>query len=80
VGVLLGLTLGLYNRDRIRLRRTYASPALAYLGKLILFASLSGAATFALSPVEWKTGHLHLLAASAAVGLFIWLGNLPAKL
>lgn len=32
LGALLGLTAGLYGRDRARLGRAYASPTLAYLG------------------------------------------------
>jgi hypothetical protein len=80
LGSMLGVTLGLYGRDRIRLRRTYASPALAYVGKLILFASLSGVATFVLSPVAWDFSLVHGFTAAAAAGLFVWLGNLPVRL
>ena len=80
LGGLLGVTLGLYGRDRIPLRRTYASPTLAYLGKLLLFAAVSGAATFAFSPVDWPPTGLHAGAAAAALGAWVWVGNLPVKL
>ncbi|HZE97671.1 MAG TPA: hypothetical protein VE981_11640 [Planctomycetota bacterium] len=77
---LMGVTVGLFSRDRIRLRRTYASPTLAYLGKGILFASLSAAATFLLSPVSWSPSCLFLVSAGAAAGTGTWLGNLPSRL
>ena len=80
LGVLLGATLGLLNRDRVRLRRTFASPTLAYAGKLCAFASLAGAAAFVVSPVAWGPEFLHASAALAAIGAAGWLGNLPAKL
>ena len=79
-GTLLGVTLGLLNRDRVRLRRTYASPTLAYLGKFGAFASLAAAATFVLSPVAWGPVWLHACAAGAAMGTRSWLGNLPSRL
>ena len=80
LGAMLGVTLGLCGRDRVRLRRTYASPSLAYAGKLLLFASVSCAATFALSPVEWDIGTLHACATTAAAGACGWIGNLPSRL
>jgi hypothetical protein len=76
----LGVTLGLYGRDRIRLRRTYASPAAAYLGKRFTFAALAAAATFTLSPVDWPPESMHAFAAAAAAGATAWVGNLPPKL
>jgi hypothetical protein len=78
--VLQGVTLGWCGRDRIRLRRTYASPTLAYLGKLLGFAGLAGAATFAASPVAWGPAWLDAFAASTALGAGVWIGNLPARL
>lgn len=78
--VLLGATLGLCARDRIRRRRTHASPTAAHLGKLVLFAGLSGAATFLLAPVAWPVAGLHASAAVMAAGFRAWLGNLPVKL
>ena len=77
---MLGLGFGLYGRDRIRLRRTYASPTLADAGKALFFASLSPAAAFVLSPIDWPTSVLHLSAVGCALGAAIWLGNLPARL
>ncbi len=77
---LQGLALGLYGRDRIRLRRTYASPALAYLGKRLLLAAAIAAATFALSPVDWSGDSPRALAAAGALGAAVWVGNLPVKL
>lgn len=78
--VLLGITAGLYGRDRVRLRRTYSSPSLAYAGKLILFASLSAAAAATFAPVDWPLGRLPLSAGGVAAGIAIWLGNLPTRL
>jgi hypothetical protein len=76
----LGVTFGLYGRDRIRLRRTYASPTLAYLGKALFFVSLSPAAAWILSPVAWPMSSLHLSAGGCALGAALWLGNLPTRL
>ncbi len=76
----LGVTFGLYGRDRIRLRRTYASPTLAYLGKALFFASLAPAATMILSPVDWPMASLHLSASGCSLGATLWLGNLPTRL
>ncbi len=80
LGALLGVTLGLYGRDRIRLRRTYASPTAAYLGKRLAVAGMAAAATFALSPVAWPPESMHAFAAAAAAGAAAWVGNLPPKL
>ena len=80
LGFLLGANLGLINRDRVRLRRTYSSPALAFLGKLGVFASFAVAATFVLSPVAWPPAMVHASAAGGAAGACLWLGNLPLKL
>ena len=77
---LLGVTLGLYGRDRIRLRRTYASPAAAFLGKRFTVAALAAAATYAFSPVDWPPESMQAFAAAAAAGGTAWLGNLPPKL
>lgn len=76
----LGLGFGLYGRDRVRLRRTYASPTLAYLGKLLFFVSISTAALLILSPVAWPLLSLHLPAGGCALGAALWLGNLPTRL
>ncbi len=78
--VLQGVTLGLCGRDRVRLRRTYASPTLAYLGKVLGFAGLGAAAAFALSPVAWPAGALDASAGALASGAALWLSNLPARL
>jgi len=77
---LQGVTLGLCGRDRVRLRRAYASPTLSYLGKFLGFACISGVSAFVLSPVAWPPSSIHLLAAGAALGLAVWLANLPVKL
>jgi hypothetical protein len=76
----LGITFGLYGRDRIRLRRTYASPTIAYLAKALFFASLCPAAAMVLSPVDWPITSLHFSAAGCALGTALWLGNLPLRL
>ena len=78
--LLLGVTLGFYGRDRVRLRRTYASPSASYAAKAIFFASLAAAATWVCSPVSWPPSCLHVFAATGAAGSAIWLGNLPPKL
>jgi len=80
LGLVLGVAVGLYGRDRVRLRRTYASPSLAWLGKRLLVAALSAAATFALSPVGWPPESLHAFSAAAAAGAAAWVGNLPPRL
>jgi hypothetical protein len=80
LGALLGITVGLYRRERIRLRRTYASPTMAYLGKGLLFAAVSAAATAVFAPVAWPPLVLALCAGLIAVGVSVWLGNLPSRL
>ena len=80
VGASLGLSLGLLLRERIRLRRTHASPTLSYLGKRLFLATAVAAATFAASPVAWPSSCLHVLAAAGAAGLALWSSNLPVKL
>lgn len=77
---LLGLTGGLYGRERIRHRRTHASPTVAYVGKRAALAALAASATFVLSPVAWPAGCLPLFAAAFAAGSAAWVGNLPIKL
>lgn len=77
---LLGVTGGWYGRERVRLRRAYASPTLSYLGKALFFASLSPAAAGAFSPVSWPAPWIHLFAAGCAAGAGIWLANLPSRL
>ncbi len=77
---LLGMTAGLCARDRIRLRRTYASPTLAYLGKGLFFFALAGAGVAALAPVTWPFVILRLCAVLAATGAGTWIGNLPPRL
>ena len=77
---LLGVTLGLYGRDRIRFRKSYASPSLAYSGKLCFVAFLSAAATFVLAPVDWPVWWLHGFATGCAAGAASWIGNLPPRL
>ncbi len=77
---MLGLTVGLYGRDRIRLRQSYASPSLSYTGKVLLFLSLSPALAWTLSPLEWPALWLHFFAGGVAAGAALWMGNLPPKL
>lgn len=77
---MMGVTLGLYGRDRIRLRRTYASPSLAFLGKTLFVFSLSPAAAWMLAPIAWPPLCLQVCSAGCAIGAAIWLGNLPSKL
>lgn len=79
-GLLLGLTLGRMGRDRVRLRRTYASPTLAHVAKSVFFLSLGLSATFVLSPVAWNLSWHHAGVAGAAAGLCLWLGNLPFRM
>ena len=76
----LGLTLGLYARDRTRLRKSYASPSLAYSGKFCFIMSLAAAATFVFAPVDWPASWLHGFAAGGAAGAALWIGNLPPRL
>ena len=78
--VLLGVTVGLYGRDRIRLRRSWPSPSLAYSGKLVFVAAFAPAATFVLAPVDWPAAWLPGFAAGCAGGAALWLGNLPMRL
>jgi hypothetical protein len=80
LGASLGVSLGLLLRERVRLRRTHASPSLAFLGKRLFHASAVAAAAFAFSPVAWPPSALHALAAAAAAGLALWCANLPLKL
>ena len=77
---LLGVTTGLYRRDRVRLRRTYASPTLAYLGKGILFGAVAAEAAAVFTPLAWPGLWHGLFPAAAAAGLSLWLGNLPWRL
>lgn len=77
---MLGVTLGLFGRERVRLRRTYASPTAAYLGKRLLWLALGAAGVYALSPVAWPAGCVPLFAAAAALGALAWLSNLPSRL
>lgn len=76
----LSLTLGLYGRERLRLRLSYASPTRAYLGKLTAMGSLAVAATFLFAPVAWPVEALHGAASGIAAGGALWLSNLPRKL
>jgi hypothetical protein len=76
---LLGVMVGLYGRDRIRLRRTYPSPSFAYVGKLICAASLAPAATFLFAPVDWPVTWLPGFAAGCGGGAALWLSNLPLR-
>lgn len=78
--LLLGLTAGAYGRDRVRLRRTYASPTRGWLAKVLFFAGLLCGLTFVGSPVDWRPEVLPWLAGLAASGLAFWMGNLPEKL
>lgn len=80
LGASLGFSLGLLLRERIRLRRTYASPTLSYLGKRLFLAAAVAALVFAASPVAWPPSCLHALAAAGAAGLSCWSANLPVKL
>ncbi len=80
LGLLLGFTIGLYRRERIRLRRTYASPTVAYLGKALLFASAAASVTAVASPVAWPAIVLPATVGAAAVGTAFWVGNLPSRL
>lgn len=80
LGASLGLSLGLLLRERVRLRRTHASPTLAYLGKRLFFTAGVAAAVFAFSPVAWPPSALHSLAVLGASGLALWSSNLPVKL
>jgi peptidoglycan/LPS O-acetylase OafA/YrhL len=76
---LLGVTVGLYGRDRTRLRRAYSSPSLAHAGKLMFVAFLAPAATFVLAPVDWPAAWLYGFAAGCAGGAAAWIGNLPPR-
>ena len=80
LGASLGLSLGFLLRERVRLRLTHSSPALAFIGKRVFLASAVASATFALSPVAWLPLVLHALAAAGAAGLALWSANLPLKL
>lgn len=77
---LLGVPAGFMLRDRVRLRRSYASPTRAHLAKLVVFASTAAAAAFSLSPVAWDAQCLRVFALFAASGAAFWLGNLPVRL
>lgn len=77
---LQGITLGLCGRDRVRLRRAYSSPTLAFLGKRLLLGSLVVVATYAFSPVAWPAEWLDAIAAANAIGWAVWLANLPTRL
>jgi hypothetical protein len=78
--VLLGVTIGLYGRDRVRCRHAYASPSMAYVGKALLFASLSLGCAWSFSPLNWPASCLQAGAAACAAGASIWVGNLPPRL
>lgn len=77
---LMGITTGLCARDRTRLRRTYASPTLAYLGKGLFFSALAAGLVASFAPVDWPDFALRLCAGFAAAGAGTWIGNLPPRL
>jgi hypothetical protein len=77
---LLGVTLGWYGRDRVRLRKAYSSPSLAHAGKVLFVASLSPALTWIVAPVDWPASWLSIFAAGCAGGAALWIGNLPTRL
>jgi hypothetical protein len=77
---LLGVTFGLYGRDRIRLRRSWPSPSLAYAGKFLFVGAFAPALTFVLAPVDWPVAWLTGFAAGCAGGVACWLGNLPLRM
>jgi len=76
----LALTLGVYGRERLRLRQSYASPTRAYLGKFTAMAGLAVAAAYLLAPVDWPLDVLYGSAAGVAGGGALWISNLPRKL
>lgn len=77
---MLGVTVGLCARDRVRLRRAYASPTLAWLAKRLLLAASAAASVYVFSPVAWPVECLLPLAGVGALGGAVWLGNLPPRL
>jgi len=78
--VMLGITIGLYERDRVRLRQAYSSPSMAWIGKVLLFASLSLGCACSFSPLDWPTTCLQASVAVGSVGIPSWVGNLPPRL
>jgi len=80
LAVMLGITIGLYGRDRVRLRQAYSSPSMSYLGKALLFASLSLGCAWSFSPLDWPPCCLQGSAAACAAGASCWVGNLPPRL
>ena len=78
--LMLGITIGLYGRDRVRMRQAYASPSMSYAAKSLFFASLSLGSAWSLSPLDWPPCCIQASAAACAVGACIWLGNLPPRL
>ncbi len=80
LGAMLGVTLGLYGRDRVRLRRTYTSPTLAFLGKRLFLAAVVAVGVYVLFPVAWPRPCLDVFAAAGALGAAVWIGNLPTRL
>jgi membrane associated rhomboid family serine protease len=78
--ILLAATLGGFGRERLRLRRSYASPTRAWLGKTLAAAGLIVLGTFAGTPVDWDPVQVSWAAAGAGLGGALWLANLPRKL
>lgn len=76
---LVGVSLGLYGRDRIRLRRAYPSPTLCYCGKLLMAAAVALTATLLFSPVQWPLSWLTWFSVGGAGGAAVWIGNLPMR-
>jgi hypothetical protein len=76
----LGVTLGLFGRDRLRRRTTYASPTRGMAAKGLAALSAAAVAAFAFSPVDWPPESLRAFAALFAAGFAGWLANLPRRL
>lgn len=78
--MLQGVTLGLCGRDRVRLRRAFSSPTLAWLGKRLCLGCLTVGITYAMAPVAWAPSVFTSCVIGSAIGGMVWLGNLPVKL
>ena len=78
--LLLAVSLGLWDRRRLRRGGRHASPSLAWLSKRLAAVAFGVGMTWAVLPLPWPAWALYLACFVLATGAGFYVANLPLRL
>lgn len=78
--IVLAVSLGLWDRRRLRAGARHASPSAAWIAKRLALAALGAAVLYGVSAILWPAWFFYASCLLFAAGIGLYLTHLPTRL